>query len=172
MRAPVTEARLREFMRRLAANARDPGRVYLTGGASAILRGWRASTLDIDLAFVPENDRLLSRLPDLKEQLEINVELASPADFLPPLPGWEERSPFIAQEAAIAFHHYDFYSQALSKLERGHVKDLADVSAMVRDRLVDPAKLLDLFNQVESLLYRYPAVDPRTLRSSVELLAQ
>lgn len=171
MRAAVDEPRLREFMRRIAAQAKEQGHIYFTGGASAVLRGWRLATLDVDLAIVPENDRLLRALPDLKEALQINVELASPSDFVPPLPGWQERSPFIAQEGPIAFHHYDFYSQALSKLERGHRKDLADVDLMVRDGLVDPGKLLELFEEVEQDLHRYPAVHPPSLRTAVEKLA-
>jgi len=36
MRAPVTEPRLREFMRAIAAAAAAPGRIYLTGGATVM----------------------------------------------------------------------------------------------------------------------------------------
>ena len=91
MREAVTEPRLRAFMRAIAAEAREPGRVYFTGGASAVLHGWRESTLDIDISIVPESDRMLRAIPDVKERLHVNVELASPADFVPPLPGWEGR---------------------------------------------------------------------------------
>lgn len=170
MREAVTEPRLRTFMRAIADEAREPGRIYFTGGACAVLQHWRESTLDIDITIIPESDRILRTIPDLKERLHVNVELASPADFVPPLPGWETRSPFIALEGPIAFHHYDFYSQALSKLERSHQKDLLDVSAMIRDGLVDPERLRALFEGVENLLYRYPAVDPRSLRAAVERL--
>jgi hypothetical protein len=171
MREAVTAPRLRAFMRALAAEARQPGRIYLAGGASAVLRGWREGTVDVDLKIVPENDRILRAIPELKEKLSINVELASPSDFVPSLPGWEERSPFIAQEGPLAFHHFDFYTQALAKLERGHRKDLDDVEAMVRDELVDPKRLAELFDAVESMLYRYPAVDPPRLRAAVARLA-
>src|SRR5437588_12591492 len=106
MREPVTAERLRVFMRAIAAATREPGRIYLTGGASAVLRGWRDSTVDIDLKLVPENDRMLRAIPDLKEKLSINVELASPDDFVPALPGWKSRSPFIAREGSIDFHHF------------------------------------------------------------------
>src|SRR5207248_3547949 len=132
----------------IAAEARQAGRVYLTGGASAVLRGWRTSTLDIDIRIVPENDRILRAIPDVKERLHVNVELASPADFVPPLPAWEERSAFIAREGLISFHHFDFYTQALSKLERGHRKDLLDVDSMVADGLVEPKRLRALFEEV------------------------
>ena len=171
MREAVTAARLRAFMRALAAEAREPGRVYLAGGASAVLKGWREGTLDVDLKFVPENDRILRAIPAMKETLHINVELASPADFVPPLRGWEERSPFIVQEGSLAFHHFDFYTQALAKLERGHRKDRDDVESMIRDGLVDPKRLEELFLEVEASLYRYPAIDPKTLRAAVTRLA-
>jgi hypothetical protein len=171
MREAVTAPRLRAFMRALAGEAREPGRIYLTGGASAVLQGWREGTVDVDLKIVPENDRILRAIPDLKERLHINVELASPADFVPPLPGWEERSLFIAQEGPLAFHHFDFYTQALAKIERSHRKDLDDVESMIRQRLVDPKRLAELFKEVEDSLYRYPAIDPNALRASVSLLA-
>ena len=171
MREAVTAPRLRAFMRALAAEAREPGRIYLTGGASAVLQGWREGTVDVDLKIVPENDRVLRAIPELKEKLHMNVELASPADFVPPLPGWEERSPFIAQEGSLAFHHFDFYTQALAKLERSHRKDLDDVESMIRQQLVDPKRLAALFEEVETSIYRYPAVDPRALRAAVLRLA-
>ena len=158
-------------MRALAAEAREPGRIYLAGGASAVLQGWREGTVDVDLKIVPENDGILRAIPELKEKLHINVELASPSDFVPPLPGWEERSPFIAQEGPLAFHHFDFYTQALAKIERSHRKDLDDVESMIRQRLVDPKRLAELFKKVEDSLYRYPAVDPNALRAAVAHLA-
>jgi hypothetical protein len=170
VREGVTEPRLRAFIRAIAAEAREPGRIYFTGGASAVLQGWRDHTPAIDITIAPASDRILRAIPELKERLHVNVELASPADFVPPLPGWETRSPFIALEGPVSFHHYDFYTQALSKLERGHRKDLLDVSAMIRDGLVDPDRLKALFAEVEDLLYRYPAIDPRSLRAAVEQL--
>jgi hypothetical protein len=171
MREAVTEPRIRAFMRAIAGEAREAGRIYLAGGASAVLRGWREGTVDVDIKIVPENDRILRAVPELKEKLHINIELASPADFVPPLPGWEDRSPFIAREGVISFHHFDFYTQALAKLERGHRKDLDDVDSMIRDGLVEPKRLGALFAEIESSLYRYPAVDPPTLRAAVSRIA-
>jgi len=42
---------------------------------------------------------------------------------------------------------------------------------MVRDGFVDPKTLARLFERVAGELYRYPALDPRTLRAAVERLA-
>lgn len=94
-------------------------------------------------------------------------QLASPAHFIPPLPGWEERSPFIVREGTLSFHHYDFYSQCLSKIERGHPKDQLDVAAMLNSGLVEPRRLLELFEQIVPQLYRYPAIDADSFRRSV-----
>lgn len=170
MREAVTSSRVGLFMRELAAASRATGRVYLTGGATAVLLGWRESTLDIDITVIPEDDRVLRAIPELKERLHLNVELASPADFIPPLPGWEERSRFIAQERTLFFYHYDFYAQCLAKIERGHRKDLADVDMMLAEGLVDRARLLELFTAIEPELYRYPAIDPPSFRRAVAQL--
>jgi hypothetical protein len=62
-------------------------------------------------------------------------------------------------------------SQCLAKLERGHRKDRDDAASMVADGLVDPAQLLQLFEAVEPNLFRYPAIDPRTLRAAVVAFA-
>src|SRR5205823_11507033 len=40
--------------------------------------------------------------------LAANVELASPTDFIPVLPGWEDRSPFIIRLGRVSFHHFEF----------------------------------------------------------------
>jgi hypothetical protein len=168
MRGLVDVERLRRFMRELGAEAERPVRVYFTGGATAVLGGWRGSTIDVDLLFVPEEDRLFRALPALKERLAINVEIASPAHFLPELPGWEMRSLFIGREGLADFFHYDPYAQALAKIERGHQQDRGDVEQLIARGLVEPAELLRLFEAVEPQLYRFPAVDPPALRKAVE----
>jgi hypothetical protein len=155
-------------MEALGRAARQPVRVYFTGGASAVLFDWRAATIDVDLKLVPEDEGIFGALPALKESLEINVELASPGDFIPELPGWRERSPFIALHGPVAFHHYDFYAQALAKIERGHALDLVDVREMKSRGLVEPRRLLELFESIEGELGRYPAIDPATFRRAVE----
>jgi hypothetical protein len=170
MRARVTEPRLRAFMRALAREAREEGRIYLTGGASAVLLGWRESTLDVDLKIVPEHDRVLRAIPNLKETLDINVEQAAPDQFIPAVPGWQERSPFIAREGVLSFHHYDFYSQALAKIERGHEIDRRDVQDMIAAGFVNRAKLLELFAIIEPELYRFAAINPAAFRRRVESL--
>jgi hypothetical protein len=144
--------------------------MYLTGGATAVLEGWRASTVDIDVRFEPDSDAALNRISEIKERLSVNVELASPLDFLPPLPGWEERSRFRFREGDLEVFDFDPYSQALSKLERGFELDLADVRNMIEAGHVEPQRLLTLYEQIEPQLYRFPSVEPASLREAVESL--
>ena len=114
----------------------------------------------MDLLFVPENEELLRAIPELKDALRVNVELASPGDLIPLPGGWEERSPFAAREELVTFRHFDLYSQALAKLERAHTQDLADVAAMLSRDLVDRDRLSELYDEIAPSLYRFPAVDP------------
>jgi len=168
MREPADGERIRRLAVELGRWAPRPTKLYLTGGATAVLEGWRESTVDVDLRIEPESDEILRAIAELKEALDINIELASPADFLPELPGWRERSRFRFREGGIEVYDYDLYSQALSKIERGFELDLADARAMISSGLVEPARLLDLFSRIEDELYRFPAVDPASLRERLE----
>lgn len=171
MREPADAERIRRLARELGRSVPAGTRMYLTGGATAVLEGWRSSTVDIDVRFEPDTDAALTRIRDLKEELALNVELASPLDFLPPLPGWRERSRFRFREGNLEVFDFDPYSQALSKLERGFDLDLADVRSMVGSGRVEPKRLLELFEDIEAELFRFPAVDPPTLRAAVESLS-
>ena len=167
MRPPVDADAVRALARELARAAREPTTVYLTGGATAVVEGWRASTVDVDLRLEPESDALLRRIATVKDELGVNVELVSPPDFVPELRGWRERSPFVLQQGAVTVRHFDLYSQALAKIERGFEHDLLDVRAMVDTDLIDPGRALTLFAEVEELLFRYPAIDSGALRAKV-----
>ncbi|MEN9991243.1 MAG: hypothetical protein RLZZ224_945 [Verrucomicrobiota bacterium] len=168
MRHPLDINRLHTFMAAMAQHTKGVGCIYFTGGATALLHGWRPMTVDVDMKADPEPAGYFEAIATLKDALSLNVELASPSDFIPELPEWRERCLFIARHGQIDFYHYDPYSQALSKLERGHSRDLADVEAMLRDRLIDQKRLLDFFTQIEPNLIRYPALDPQSFRETVE----
>lgn len=155
-------------MRAAGRAARQDGVCYLTGGSSAVLLGWRPTTVDIDVRFEPEQDELLRELPRLKRELRINVELASPGEFIPLPSGWEERSQPAGREGPLTFRHFDFYSQALAKLERGHRRDLEDVAAMLDAGLVERDALLRRYEEIEPELYRFPAISSASFRARVE----
>lgn len=170
MRELADSTRIEEFMRALGQAVRVDGRVYLTGGATAVLYGWRDTTIDVDIKLIPDRDEILREIPRLKEALNLNVELAAPSDFIPLPAGWEDRSPLIRREGTISFHHFDPVAQALSKVERGHEQDIRDVQEMVAVGLVNPAEALIQFKAIEPELYRFPAIDPASFRAAVEEL--
>jgi hypothetical protein len=161
-------ARIRRFMQALGEAARSDGDCYFTGGATAVLLGWRATTVDVDILLEPEQDEALRALPSIKDELAVNVELASPADFIPLPEGWRERSISIAREGRLTFRHLDPYSQALAKLERGHAQDIDDVQAMLARDLIASDQLRSRFLEIEPDLYRFPAVDLTDFRRCLE----
>ena len=167
MRRLADAERIRAFMDAVGRTANREIRLYFTGGATAVLSGWRSSTIDVDILMIPEDDQVFRSLPELKESLELNIELACPADFIPEVPGWRDRSPAIERSGKVDFYHYDLYAQALAKIERGHLQDEADVQAMIGCGAVDRVRLMQHFEQIEPLLYRYPAIDPATFRRAV-----
>ena len=166
-RGTSNDAKVREFMRFIGDQAKGPGRIYLTGGASAVLVGWRSTTVDVDIKLDPEPPGVFDAIARAKEVLDMNVELAAPDDFIPALPDWRARSVFIGQHGPVAFLHYDFHAQALAKIERGHTQDLQDVEAMQRLELIEAGRLSNLFDAVEPDLARYPAIDPASFRDQV-----
>ena len=168
MRPPVDEARLRDLAEALGATPGPPVRLYLTGGATALIEGWRATTVDVDLRFEPQDDAMLRALPALKERLAINIELVSRPDFVPELPGWRERSPFLFSSSRVSVHHFDPYSQALAKIERGFAQDRDDVGELIARGLVDSKRLRQLFAGVRDQLYRYPSINPTALERKLD----
>lgn len=168
MRGFVDRTKLGEFMQRLGQRATTPGTVYLTGGATALLLGIREQTIDIDIKLDPEPEGAFEAIADLKDSLGVNVELAAPDQFIPPLPGWKERSELILIAGKVAFKHYDFYSQALAKIERGHEQDIADARSFLAKGLVNEPELKRLFKEIRPQLIRYPALDPADFEQALE----
>jgi hypothetical protein len=115
MRALTDQQKVGSLMQALGGAARGHARIYFTGGVTAVLNGWRESTVDVDLRIIPELTELFQALPEIKEKFDVNIEIASPPDFVPALPHWEERSIHIARVGKVDFYHFDPYSQALSK---------------------------------------------------------
>ena len=154
-------------MSALGDRVRSKGTIYLTGGATAILFGWRDTTIDVDIKAEPEPEGFFEAIAALKEELDVNVELASPDQFIPPVPGWEGRSLFIGVRGLLTFRHFDPYTQALAKLQRGHDRDLRDVREMLGVGLLTLTDLKRSFKEIERQLIRYPAIDARSFGAAV-----
>lgn len=168
MRSTVDPQKIEQLMEILGRAAQGPGRIYFTGGASALLIGWRRSTVDIDIRLDPEPPGIFQAIAKIKRELNVSIELASPQDFLPPLPGWRDRSAYIGKQGQITFYHYDFVAQALSKLSRGYERDVADVQAMYKQKLFTLEKLSEGFEAIAPELIRFPALDVDELRIKVK----
>jgi len=167
MRADATAERIRGLLVELGRRAAPGTSLYLAGGACAVLVGWRDSTHDIDLTLEGDADPVLRAIAELKDRLDINVELAGPQDFLP-VPDWRQRSVSVGQYGNLAVYHTDFTLQALAKLERGFDQDLADVHAMTDRGLTSGPELRALLDRIEPDLYRTPTVDADRLRAAVQ----
>ena len=86
MRQRVDQQRIELFLQQLGRQFPKPGRVYLVGGTIMVHEGLRQQTLDIDLALeIADEDHsaFIATVRALKEQLALNIEEVSPADFIP-----------------------------------------------------------------------------------------
>ncbi len=148
-------------MEKLAEAALSPGNVYFTGGVTMLLFDCRDQTIDIDLKLDPEPDGVFEGIASLKNELDINIELAAPDQFIPPPSDWREKSIFIRTVGKVSFFHYDLATQALAKLERGHEQDLLDIKALIEKGLINLDHIRQTFTKIKSSLIRYPAIDER-----------
>lgn len=130
--------------------------------------GFREQTIDVDLKLDPEPKGAFEAIAVLKNSLDLNVELSSSDDLIPPVEGWRERSQPIAKVGLVEFYHFDFILKALAKVERGLAQDLMDAVSFVRGGYVTPEQLRKCFAQIEPKLLRYPALDPTAFRQKVE----
>lgn len=71
VRSTANLVRISQLMDRLGQEVRSPGTVYFTGGVSAVLLGWRDTTLDADIKGDPEPAGL--RLLELSRQIEAQI---------------------------------------------------------------------------------------------------
>ena len=116
-----------------------------------MLRGVRPSTVDIDLTWQADpkhREEFVAALRELTEELQTNVEEVSPAEFIPLPEGADGRAVFVGRYGELEVYHFDPYSVALSKIERGTEKDFDDVAALVKDGMVDRARLKSAFDEV------------------------
>jgi hypothetical protein len=100
MRALADADRIRRFMRALGAAASVDTRVYFTGGATAVLQGWRSSTIDVDIRIVPESDPVFRAIPQLKD--DIRHAVPEPPDG-PTDPGDSNKSSGVQENRRVTY---------------------------------------------------------------------
>jgi len=148
------------------APGRRSYRVYIVGGGTAVLAGWRESTIDADLA--SDDDAIFRDVQGMKERLQLNIEFARPEDFVPPLKGSGDRHVFIETIGRVTFYHYDPYAQLLSKVIRGFHRDMQDANEFVRSGMVDPAVFRTLVQGIPDRSFaRYPTLTKQAVLDAV-----
>jgi hypothetical protein len=152
-------AALRRLMTALGGRVKASTSIYLAGGATAVLHGWRASTDDVDLKVESDDeDEVVRILVALRDELSINIEFATPDHFIPVLAGWRDSSAFIYTEGAAVFRHFAYLPQALAKVNRWIAHDAEDVRAMLAQGLITTSSAWAYFEAIRPFLYRYPNI--------------
>jgi hypothetical protein len=148
MRQRVGQQEIELFLVQVG-RTRQPGRLYLVGGAAMVHRGIRpGQTLDIDIQITVDPANLTAQIAQLKQRLNMNIEFASPADFMPLPAQWETRSEFLKRYGQVDVFYFDWYSIALSKMQRANRQDVVDVQLLVRQGFLDLAELDRLYQDV------------------------
>ena len=156
MRQRVGRIEIEQFLVQVG-RTHQPGRLYLTGGAALVHRGIRAGqTLDINIQITIDPAQLMSQVIQLKQRTNINIEFASPGDFIPLPTQWEARSEFIKRYGQADMFYFDWYSIALSKMQRASQQDVVDVQSLVTQQYVDVNELDVLSRDVVDKIGRSP----------------
>lgn len=176
MRQTVHPEQIDAFLKALGKEIRVPCRIYLVGGTSLVALGLRDQTIDIDLAYEIDNahhQKLIEAIRRLKEELNLNIEEASPGDFIPLPPGWKGRCIYIGTFGQVSAFHFDLYSTALSKIDRGTDVDLEDVTALLQNEKIEWEKLKEFYQAIlPDYGTRSLRQDPARLRQNFKILEE
>lgn len=164
MRPNVDKKAIESFLQQLGRTFRKPGRLYLVGGAALVHAGVRPGfTQDIDIQVGEANEGdLIIGIQRLIQQMQINIEFASPKDFIPLPSQWETHAQYVGRYGQIEVFYFDFYSIALSKIERGTTRDIEDVKLLVAQQRIVLDELDAAYQEVLAQLGkgRYPKIIP------------
>ena len=161
LRQPVSRDRIESFLRWLGNHYRHPARFYLVGGTSVVYEGLRRQTMDIDLAIevaAGNHGELLAVLREARDTLDINIEEVAPSDFIPLPAGYVDRHQFIGRFGEVDVFHFDLYSTALSKIERGRRQDQLDVIALLESNRLKWDRLQAMYAEI------LPLMDQKSLK--------
>ncbi len=165
MRPSVDKTAIESFLQQVGRTFRKPGRLYLVGGAALVHAGIRPGfTQDIDIQVSGANEgEFIVAIQRLIQQMQINVEFASPADFIPLPSQWEMHAQYVGRYGGVDVFYFDFYSIALSKIERGNSRDIDDVKLLVQQGIIILNELDAAYREVLAQLGqgRYPRITPQ-----------
>lgn len=165
MRPKVDRGQIEHFLKNLGRTFHKPGRIYLVGGAAMVHMGLRSDfTEDIDVDVrATDEDELIESIRRLKDTLQVNVEFASPGDFIPLPKGWESHAKYVGRYGSIDVFYFDFYSIALSKIQRGHTRDIKDVRLLLEQGVITLPELDAAYNEILPQVGKrpYSKLDPQ-----------
>jgi hypothetical protein len=176
MRPNVDRQCIERFLTELGRHFRQTGRLYLVGGAALVHAGIRpgisATTQDIDIE-VASGD-MYQTINQLKQQLQINVEFASPGDFIPLPRNWQNLSRYAGRYGSIDVFYFDFYSIALSKFNRGNSRDLQDVALLLQKQAITLQELDSAAQEVAAQMGKgnYKRLDPNAFLTRYQAIRQ
>ncbi len=98
MRHNVTKADIEKFLDALGKSFHKPGRLYLAGAALVHIGLRSGFTMDIDVAIeASDEDEMVTAIRRLVEKMQINVEFASPGDFIPLPTQWMAQARYVGR---------------------------------------------------------------------------
>ena len=161
MRHNVTKADIEKFLNALGKLFHKPGRLYLAGGAALVHIGLRSGfTMDIYVAIeASDEEEMVTAIRTLVEKMQINVEFASPGDFIPLPTHWMAHARYIGRYGSIDVFYFDFYSLALSKISRGNDRDLIDVQLLLQKKLISLEALDAAYSEVLPRMGKRPYIN-------------
>jgi hypothetical protein len=164
-RPSVDKTAIESFLQQLGRTFRKPGRLYLVEGTALVHAGVRPGfTQDIDIQVSGANEgELIVAVQRLIQQMQINIEFASPADFIPLPSQWEMHAQYVGRYGGVDVFYFDFYSIALSKIERGNSRDIDDVKLLVQQGIITLKELDAAYREVLAQLGQghYPRITPQ-----------
>jgi hypothetical protein len=95
---------------------------------------------------------LIVALRAIRDLLRVHFREAAPGDFIPLPSGYADRHEFIGRFGQVDVFHFDWYSNALGKVERGRQQDLMDVIAMLRHGRIGWDRLDGMFHEILPLM--------------------
>ena len=165
MRPNVDREQIENFLKNLGRTFRKQGRLYLVGGAALVHMGLQSGTTqDIDVEVSEDTtDEIFPTIWQLRQQMQIDVEPVSAEKFIPLPSQWMVRSKFIGRYGTVDVFYFDFYSIALSKIQRGNTRDINDVKLLLQEKVITIQGLDDAYNEILPQVGKVPykKLDPR-----------
>lgn len=106
-----------------------------------------------------DEDEMITAIRRIVEQMQINVEFASPGDFIPIPTQWVAQAKYIGRYGSIEAFYFDFYSLALSKIARGSDRDLINVKLLVQQKVITLEGLDATYKEVLPRMGKRPYIN-------------